>query len=111
MVGVNHIEISSQSAEEVNQLIRDHRHRCNITIEYDVAGEDRCLESEPLIMIQFDQSRPSHVTHVLQCVTYTMIVNTLYIKVSFYTFRICDAKFGYLRCQTSKSSEKPGTYH
>ncbi|XP_078339235.1 glutamate receptor-interacting protein 1-like isoform X2 [Crassostrea virginica] len=37
VVGVNHIEISSQSAEEVNQLIRDHRHRCNITIEYDVA--------------------------------------------------------------------------
>lgn len=50
MVGVNHIEISSQSAEEVNQLIRDHRHRCNITIEYDVAGEDRCLGSEPLIV-------------------------------------------------------------
>lgn len=37
VVGVNDIEITNQSAEQVNQLIRDHRHRCDLTIEYDVA--------------------------------------------------------------------------
>lgn len=37
VVGVNDIEITNQSAEQVNQLIRDHRHRCDLNIEYDVA--------------------------------------------------------------------------
>ncbi|XP_061187950.1 glutamate receptor-interacting protein 1-like isoform X2 [Saccostrea echinata] len=37
VVGINNIEITNQSAEEVNQLIREHRHRCDLTIEYDVA--------------------------------------------------------------------------
>lgn len=37
VVGVNDLEITNQSAEQVNQLIRDHRHRCDLTIEYDVA--------------------------------------------------------------------------
>ncbi|XP_062613191.1 glutamate receptor-interacting protein 1-like isoform X1 [Saccostrea cucullata] len=37
VLGVNNIEITNQSAEEVNQLIREHRHRCDLTIEYDVA--------------------------------------------------------------------------
>ncbi|XP_056000819.1 glutamate receptor-interacting protein 1-like isoform X6 [Ostrea edulis] len=34
---VNNIDIINQSAEEVNQLIRDHRHRCDLTVEFDVA--------------------------------------------------------------------------
>lgn len=38
-MGVNDLEITNQSAEQVNQLIRDHRHRCDLTIEYDVAGQ------------------------------------------------------------------------
>lgn len=37
---VNNIDIINQSAEEVNQLIRDHRHRCDLTVEFDVAGID-----------------------------------------------------------------------
>ncbi|XP_052679023.1 glutamate receptor-interacting protein 1-like isoform X2 [Crassostrea angulata] len=37
VVGVNDLEITNQSAEQFNQLIRDHRHRCDLTIEYDVA--------------------------------------------------------------------------
>nr|XP_034306740.1 glutamate receptor-interacting protein 1 isoform X4 [Crassostrea gigas] len=37
VVGMNDLEITNQSAEQVNQLIRDHRHRCDLTIEYDVA--------------------------------------------------------------------------
>lgn len=41
VVGVNDLEITNQSAEQVNQLIRDHRHRCDLTIEYDVAGQDQ----------------------------------------------------------------------
>lgn len=41
VVGVNDIEITNQTAEQVNQLIRDHRHRCDLTIEYDVAGQDQ----------------------------------------------------------------------
>lgn len=41
VVGVNDIEITNQSAEQVNQLIRDHRHRCDLNIEYDVAGQDQ----------------------------------------------------------------------
>lgn len=40
-MGVNDLEITNQSAEQVNQLIRDHRHRCDLTIEYDVAGHDQ----------------------------------------------------------------------